>query len=583
VAVNHNLYIGNVECYGNTGRSTSPSGSQNSGAGAVIYNVSYGTVEHSSFHDNGANGNGNAGLMIMESDHITAQYNQSYHNHTGGTSDGDGFDVDGGSTDCLVQYNFSFGNDGAGYLFAQPSGIAGQARNILRYNISENDGGKYQYGAIHFWNGGPGIDSLEIYNNTIYSSPLHGGTPNLIYFVGSAATNLQFQNNIFLTTSTGNIMTVPSGCPGCIFQYNDYWTGGGALNINWAGTNYTTVGTWSTATGMESAQKLSVDPMLMSPGGGVNGYKLQAGSPMINAGTTVTLPSRVAYSAPTQDYYGGTIPVGGACDIGANEYAGTSSPPTPVINSFSASPATVASGAASVLSWNTTNATSVSISPGIGTVSAAGSTSVAPGATTTYTLTASSSAGTVTGTVTVTVTATPSPAPTINSFTANPLSIVSGSPSTLSWSTSSATSETISPNVGTVGAAGSVSVSPTVTTTYTLTASNSAGTTTRSVTITVSPNKDTTPPTVSITSPSRGAVLTGTVTLSATATDNVGVVGVQFQINGINFGPELTGGVYSIPWDTTKVSNGGYTLTVTARDAAGNRSTDTAKVKVKNN
>src|SRR5439155_7685948 len=39
---------------------------------------------------------------------------------------------------------------------------------------------------------------------------------------------------------------------------------------------------------------------------------------------------------------------------------------------------------------------------------------------------------------------------------------------------------------------------------------------------------DTTPPTVSITAPAAGSTVSGTVTVSASATDNVGVVGVQF-------------------------------------------------------
>ena len=61
----------------------------------------------------------------------------------------------------------------------------------------------------------------------------------------------------------------------------------------------------------------------------------------------------------------------------------------------------------------------------------------------------------------------------------------------------------------------------------------------------------------------------------------MGVVGVQFQINGVKFGPELTGGVYTLPWDTTVIAKGSYTISAVARDAAGNRSTATINVKVK--
>jgi hypothetical protein len=75
---------------------------------------------------------------------------------------------------------------------------------------------------------------------------------------------------------------------------------------------------------------------------------------------------------------------------------------------------------------------------------------------------------------------------------------------------------------------------------------------------------------VSITSPSNGDTVSGTTTVTATASDNVGVVGVQFKLDGANLGAEVTTAPYSISWDTTTASNGSHTLTAVARDAAGN-------------
>jgi chitodextrinase len=83
---------------------------------------------------------------------------------------------------------------------------------------------------------------------------------------------------------------------------------------------------------------------------------------------------------------------------------------------------------------------------------------------------------------------------------------------------------------------------------------------------------DTVAPAVSITSPLSGAKLQGMVTITASATDNVGVVGVQFQYNGINLGAEDTSAPYSVTAHTKSVPNGSFTLTAIARDAAGNRS-----------
>jgi len=101
-------------------------------------------------------------------------------------------------------------------------------------------------------------------------------------------------------------------------------------------------------------------------------------------------------------------------------------------------------------------------------------------------------------------------------------------------------------------------------------------TTSADVLITVSNPSDTSPPTVAITSPASGATLSGIVRILAEATDDVGVVGVQFLLNGGNLGAEDTVAPYSFDWDTTTVVNGSYNLSARARDAAGNQTTSSA-------
>jgi hypothetical protein len=83
---------------------------------------------------------------------------------------------------------------------------------------------------------------------------------------------------------------------------------------------------------------------------------------------------------------------------------------------------------------------------------------------------------------------------------------------------------------------------------------------------------DPSPPTVAITSPASGATVAGTIVVTAGASDNIGVAGVQFRYNGANFGAEAVAPPYSVSADTTTVANGTYTLTAVARDAAGNAS-----------
>src|SRR5204863_268576 len=112
--------------------------------------------------------------------------------------------------------------------------------------------------------------------------------------------------------------------------------------------------------------------------------------------------------------------------------------------------------------------------------------------------------------------------------------------------------------------------------TLTAVARDAAGNTTTATAITVTVLNDTTPPTVSLTAPASGATVSGTTTISANASDNVGVVGVQFRLDGANVGVEDTTAPYAIAWDTTTASNASHTLTAVARDAAGNTTTAAA-------
>ncbi len=80
---------------------------------------------------------------------------------------------------------------------------------------------------------------------------------------------------------------------------------------------------------------------------------------------------------------------------------------------------------------------------------------------------------------------------------------------------------------------------------------------------------DTTAPATAMTSPSTGATLTGTVTVSANASDNVGVSRVDFYAGATLIGSDSTA-PYSLSWNTTSVANGDYALSTRAFDASGN-------------
>lgn len=86
------------------------------------------------------------------------------------------------------------------------------------------------------------------------------------------------------------------------------------------------------------------------------------------------------------------------------------------------------------------------------------------------------------------------------------------------------------------------------------------------------PPPDTTAPTTSLTAPANGATVTATISVSASASDNVAVTKVEFYAGAALIGTDTTA-PYSISWDTTAVSNGSYNLTSKAYDAANNTAT----------
>ncbi|NMO17660.1 PHB depolymerase family esterase [Pyxidicoccus fallax] len=84
---------------------------------------------------------------------------------------------------------------------------------------------------------------------------------------------------------------------------------------------------------------------------------------------------------------------------------------------------------------------------------------------------------------------------------------------------------------------------------------------------------DTTPPTVNVTAPANGATVSGTVTVTASASDAVGVARVEFLVDGSPVSTD-TVAPYEFAWNSTGVSNGSHTLGARAFDAAGNQATD---------
>lgn len=163
-------------------------------------------------------------------------------------------------------------------------------------------------------------------------------------------------------------------------------------------------------------------------------------------------------------------------------------PPAMPTASLAAASSQIKAGQSVMLTWTSSNAESVAISPSISTTALplSGSATVTPAKTTTYQMTATGSGGSASASVTVTVAAAAPPAPTVT-LSASQSTVVSGGTVTLTWTSSNATGVSIDPAVGTATLPlnGSAPVIPAATTTYSITATNGSQTAKTSATVTV--------------------------------------------------------------------------------------------------
>jgi hypothetical protein len=244
--------------------------------------------------------------------------------------------------------------------------------------------------------------------------------------------------------------------------------------------------------------------------------------------------------------------------------------PLPRLLTCTAVPMTINQGESSRIIYDSLNADSVTITPGIGAVGTSGQIVVTPAATTNYVITANNTFGSATCSVAVQV--VPGTGPRIIRFSAAPLNIPSGGVSTLVWQVENATQISIAPNVGSVSLVGTLDVTLTQSTTYTITASNPFGTVSAQVTINViqPPPPPPDPLIISFTanppqSPSPGSP----VVLTCLANNAVSVV-----VNGV--GPLNSSGSVTVnPLVTT-------TYTCVATNSIGKQAVKTLTVPVAN-
>ena len=220
------FYIGNCSAYRNLGI---PGKGNHSGNGIVLAQVDGAIIEHCRAYENGQlndyEGGGPVGIWAWDANRVVIQFNESHHNRTGSSKDGGGFDLDGGVTNSVVQYNYSHDNDGAGYLLAQFEGARPFYGNVLRYNLSVNDGRRNRYGGIHLWSTGAngGITDTYFYANSIYTAQTAYGNPAAVDCLSDGIRNIRFYNNCLQTDGKAMLVRGETN-RGAVFEDNTFGT-----------------------------------------------------------------------------------------------------------------------------------------------------------------------------------------------------------------------------------------------------------------------------------------------------------------------------------------------------------------------
>ncbi|MCP9201507.1 right-handed parallel beta-helix repeat-containing protein [Gramella sp. GC03-9] len=315
-----NITVRNCEVFNVPGYSKNT----HSGNGIVLSDVQNSVIEHSTVYDCGSgntNCGGPVGIWYWDADNVTIQYSEVYNMSSGTGCDGAGFDLDGGVTNGVMQYNYSHDNDGAGFMVGQFGGARPMSNIIVRYNVSQNDAAT-NGGSVYLFNGSSedSMKDILVHNNTLFISK----RANIKYTSWKPFMhNINFQNNILYATNGASLISIPSGYDGN-FAGNLYYAPDG-FKINYKGTSYSSLEEFRN-TGNEIYDAAPVgyqgDPLLSNPGkAGIVGfgnplsdlteYTLQASSPAINSGIPISNPG-------SRDFYGTNFS-GTPNDIGAHE------------------------------------------------------------------------------------------------------------------------------------------------------------------------------------------------------------------------------------------------------------------------
>jgi hypothetical protein len=239
-----------------------------SGNGIVVGHCTNVTIARCIATNNGWDmpriGNGPVGIWCYEADSVLIDHCLSYKNKTSkGGADGGGFDFDGGTTNSIIQYCFSHDNQGSGYCIFQYWGASLFYNNIIRNNISYNDGTVSDSQAgLYIWNssGDPKqFHDCEVYGNIIYNTKVAA----ISFSEKSRNNGFHFYHNVFVGRDT--LIKGRDSLGKCKFEGNDWWSMKSGFNID----GIKSLKAWAKKIGQEQKGGkivgLNINPLFRNP------------------------------------------------------------------------------------------------------------------------------------------------------------------------------------------------------------------------------------------------------------------------------------------------------------------------------
>ncbi|GAY12019.1 right-handed parallel beta-helix repeat-containing protein [Pseudonocardia sp. N23] len=333
---NTNVTVSNCRAWGNPGDSANTT--THTGSGILLGSVDGGLIQDCSAWGNGANCSapeGPVGIWCYDSNAVIIERCLAYSNLTGGTADGDGFDLDIRTTNCEVRYCLAYGNDGAGIL-VYGGAVTAHSGNRVHHNICWGNSRKTDYYYAELTLAG-NVGNVAVFHNTLIARDNGAVLPPALSVEDTGASGATVRNNI-LRGATGYLVRGENAyaTTAVLLQGNAYEGSGG---IRWGGTTHATLAALRAAvSGQEQVSGVNkgyegtvglaspnTTPTITTVAGltGATDYALTAASPVKAAG--LDLPTLFGVSLGSRDYFGTALTA--PYSIGAHEQDSTGPEP----------------------------------------------------------------------------------------------------------------------------------------------------------------------------------------------------------------------------------------------------------------